>query len=100
MLALGSDEDDYAGMRERIYIAAIDIMECNRRLSTDTFCKPYGWLVGASHNYHTVAYILAEMCRRPRTALVKCGWDAVQPCGISLTKDSARTERPGHHSSA
>ncbi|TWU76311.1 hypothetical protein ED733_005737 [Metarhizium rileyi] len=64
-------------IRQRIYVAAIEVIEYNHKLNTDLRCKQYRWLFKTYTNWHAIAYTLIETCRRPWTALVERGWDAI-----------------------
>ncbi|RFU73576.1 fungal specific transcription factor domain-containing [Trichoderma arundinaceum] len=92
MLFPGSDRELTAEIRERIYIASIEIIEYNHRLNTDPRCKQYRWLFRTYTNWHAIAYILVETCRRPWTALVERGWEAVNGYDRDLTENVKRAD--------
>lgn len=77
MLFPGSEFELSDEIRQRIYVAAIEVIEYNHKLNTDPRCKQYRWLFKTYTNWHAIAYALIETCRRPWTALVERGWDAV-----------------------
>lgn len=77
MLFPGSEFELSDEIRQRIYVAAIEVIEYNHKLNTDPRCKQYRWLFKTYTNWHAIAYTLIETCRRPWTALVERGWDAV-----------------------
>lgn len=77
MLFPGSAHKLSEEIRERIFIAALEIVEYNYKLNTDPRCKQYRWLFATYTNWHAIAYALVEICRRPWTALVERAWEAV-----------------------
>ncbi|KAF4975659.1 hypothetical protein FZEAL_7594 [Fusarium zealandicum] len=77
MLFPGADGDLSEEARQRVYVAAIEIIEYNHILNTDQRCKQYKWLLQTYTNWHAMAYFLIESCRRPWTALVERGWQAL-----------------------
>ncbi|QPG95103.1 hypothetical protein C2857_007678 [Epichloe festucae Fl1] len=73
----GSDVELSDEIRQRIYVSAIEVIEYSHKLHIDPRCKQYRWLSKTYTNWHAIAYILIETGRRPWTALVERGWDAV-----------------------
>lgn len=77
MLYPGSEVELSDDIRQRIYLAGIEIIEYGHILNTDPRCKQYHWLFNTYTNWHAVAYVLLESCRRPWTALAERGWEAL-----------------------
>ncbi|KAM5355299.1 hypothetical protein ACJ41O_001945 [Fusarium nematophilum] len=77
MLFPGSDGELSDEARQRVYVAAIEIIEYNHMLNTDPRCKQYRWLFQTYTNWHAMTYFLIESCRRPWTPLVERGWQAL-----------------------
>ena len=73
----GSEEQLSNEVRQRLFVAAIEIIECNYKLSTDPRCKQYRWLFQTYTMWHAISYVLLEACRRPWTALVERAWQGV-----------------------
>ncbi|PHH89679.1 hypothetical protein CDD83_5509 [Cordyceps sp. RAO-2017] len=99
MLFPGSEYELSSEIRQRIYVAAIEIIEYSHKLNTDPRCKQYRWLFKTYTNWHAIAYTLIETCRRPWTALVERGWEAVNgydkdPVEISKRADQAAVFLP------
>lgn len=99
MLFPGSDHELSAEICQRIYVAAIEIIEYGHKLNTDPRCKQYRWLFKTYTNWHAIAYTLIETCRRPWTALVERGWEAVNgydkdPVEITKKADQAAVFLP------
>ncbi|KAK6444783.1 hypothetical protein FP744_10001031 [Trichoderma asperellum] len=92
MLFPGSGHELTTEIRERIYIAAIEIIEYNHKLNTDPRCKQYRWLFMTYTNWHAIAYILVETCRRPWTPLVQRGWEAVNGYDKDLAENVKRAD--------
>ncbi|ODA79396.1 hypothetical protein RJ55_04989 [Drechmeria coniospora] len=99
MLFPGSDHELSGEIRQRIYVAAIEVIEYNHKLNTDPRCKQYRWLFRTYTNWHAIAYTLIETCRRPWTPLVERGWEAVNgydknPVEIARRADHAAVFLP------
>ena len=77
MLFPGSEVELSDDIRQRVYVAAIEVIEYNHKLNTDPRCKQYRWLFMTYTNWHAIAYTLMETCRRPWSPLVQRGWEAV-----------------------
>lgn len=77
LLFPGAEEQLSNEVRQRLYVAAIEIIECNHKLSTDSRCKQYRWLFKTYTTWHAISYVLMETCRRPWTPLVERAWHAV-----------------------
>ncbi|OAA81315.1 Transcription factor [Akanthomyces lecanii RCEF 1005] len=77
LLFPGAEEQLSNEVRQRLYVAAIEIIECNHKLSTDPRCKQYRWLFKTYTSWHAISYVLVETCRRPWTPLVERAWHAV-----------------------
>lgn len=92
MLFPGTDSELTTEIRERIYIASIEIIEYNHKLNMDPRGKQYRWLFRTYTNWHAIAYILVETCRRPWTALVERGWEAVNGYDKDLAENIKRAD--------
>ncbi|KAL6877110.1 fungal-specific transcription factor domain-containing protein [Trichoderma novae-zelandiae] len=92
MLFPGAASELTAEIRERIYIASIEIVEYNHKLNLDPRGKQYRWLFRTYTNWHAIAYILVETCRRPWSALVQRGWEAVVGYDKDLAENIKRTD--------
>ncbi|KAG5986070.1 hypothetical protein E4U54_005637 [Claviceps lovelessii] len=92
MLFPGSDFELSDEIRQRIYVAAIEVIEYNHRLNTDPRCQQYSWLFKTYATWHAIAYTLIETSRRPWTALVERGWDAVTGSDIDPLELAKRAD--------
>lgn len=70
----GSEHELSIEVRQRLFVSAIEIIECNHKLNSDPRCKQFRWLFKTYPQWHAIAYVLIEVCRRPWTALVERGW--------------------------
>lgn len=77
MLFPGSEHQLSNDIRLRIYVASIEVIEYGHLLNTDNRCRQFRWLFQTYTNWHAIAFTLIETCRRPWTALVERGWEAV-----------------------
>lgn len=81
LLLPGAKEQLPCEARQRLFVAAIEILECNHKLGTDSRYKQYRWLFKTYTVCHAVTHVLVEICRRSWTALVERAWQAVTPYG-------------------
>ncbi|OAA80327.1 Transcription factor [Akanthomyces lecanii RCEF 1005] len=81
LLLPGAKEQLPCEARQRLFVAAIEIMECNHKLGTDARYKQYRWLFKTYTVCHAVTHVLVEICRRSWTALIERAWQAVTPYG-------------------
>ncbi len=64
-------------LKNRLFVAAIEIMEYSRLLETENKIRKWGWLFHTYVQWHAIAFILKEVCIRPYDALVERAWRAV-----------------------
>jgi hypothetical protein len=83
-------------LRQRLFIAAVEIFEYNHILSTDPRCKQWRWLFRTYAQWHAVAYLLLEVCNRPWSATSERAWTALNavfsgPNNLALERMSTHT---------
>ncbi|CAI4218465.1 unnamed protein product [Parascedosporium putredinis] len=61
-------------IKERLFVSAVEIIEYTYKLNTELQFKPWRWLFQTYTQWHAIAYILLEMCRRPWTATLERAW--------------------------
>ncbi|KFA64454.1 hypothetical protein S40285_01095 [Stachybotrys chlorohalonatus IBT 40285] len=88
----GSNQHMSEDIRDRVFAAAIEIIEFNHRLNTDSRCKNYRWLFLSYTNWPAIAYLLIEICRRPWSALVERSWEAVHGYDRDPTEIARNTD--------
>ncbi|KAH7313439.1 fungal-specific transcription factor domain-containing protein [Stachybotrys elegans] len=96
MLFSNSTEELTEDIRERLLIAALEIIEFNHKLNTDPRCKHYRWLFLSYTNWPAIAYVLIESCRRAWSPLVERGWEVVN----GYDRDPGELARSSDHISA
>ncbi|KAI4593423.1 hypothetical protein KJ359_009313 [Pestalotiopsis sp. 9143b] len=64
-------------VRDRIFLSSTEVVEYNRLLNTEPKCKQYRWLFQTYTQWHAVAYLLLEVCRRPWSSSVERAWLAL-----------------------
>lgn len=71
--------DNYSQLiRDRLFIACIEIIEYSRLLETaGTRTKKWGWVFHTYAHWHAIVYILCEICNRPRSPLTDRAWRVV-----------------------
>ncbi|KAH8905696.1 hypothetical protein BR93DRAFT_968935 [Coniochaeta sp. PMI_546] len=83
-------------LRERLFLAAVEIFEYNHILNTDPRCRQWRWLFQTYTQWHAVAYLLLELCNRTWSATSERAWAAINACfsgphSLSLEKMSLHT---------
>lgn len=63
--------------RDRLFMASIEIVEYSRVLESESSTKKWGWLFQTYIQWHAIAYILAELCTRPKSTIVERAWRAI-----------------------
>ncbi|KAI0020772.1 fungal-specific transcription factor domain-containing protein [Xylariomycetidae sp. FL0641] len=77
MLMPGTGANLSSDIRDRLFMAAVEVVEYNKVLNKEPRCKQWRWMFQAYTQWHAVAYLLLEVCRRPWTASVERGWKAL-----------------------
>ncbi|PKS08341.1 hypothetical protein jhhlp_005285 [Lomentospora prolificans] len=62
-------------IKERLFVSAVEIIEYTYRLNNDPQFKRWRWLFQTYTQWHAIAYILLEMCRRPWSATMERAWN-------------------------
>lgn len=82
--------------RNRLFIAAVEILEYSSLTSSDPRYKHWCWLFRTYTPWHVMAYLLLEISGRPWSASVERAWTALNanfssPSGLTLEKMSEHT---------
>lgn len=82
--------------RNRLFIAAVEILEYTSLINADPRYKHWCWLFRTYTPYHVIVYVLLEVSGRPWSASVERAWTALNanfsgPTGLSLEKISDQT---------
>lgn len=64
-------------VRDRLFMASIEIIEYSRVLESETTTKQWGWLFHTYIQWHAIAYILGELCTRPNSTIVQRAWKCI-----------------------
>ncbi|GAW11645.1 hypothetical protein ANO14919_009930 [Xylariales sp. No.14919] len=64
-------------VRDRLFMASIEVVEYNRVLNLEPKIRRWRWLFQTYNQWHAVAYLLLEVCRRSWSASVERGWVAL-----------------------
>ena len=89
----GHDPNLSDEIRDRIFVAAIEVVELGHKLNVDPRCKQYRWLFMTYTNWHAIAFNLIELCRRPWSPLVERSWEAVS----TFERDPVDLAKSGDH---
>ncbi|KAI1424524.1 fungal-specific transcription factor domain-containing protein [Xylaria sp. FL1777] len=64
-------------VRDRLFMASIEVVEYSRILNSEPKIRRWRWLFQTYNQWHAVAYLLLEVCRRSWSASVERGWIAL-----------------------
>lgn len=64
-------------VKDRLFMASIEIMEYSQRLESEISTKQWGWLFHTYIQWHAIAYILGELSCRPQSIIVERAWRAM-----------------------
>ncbi|KAL4744758.1 fungal-specific transcription factor domain-containing protein [Aspergillus terricola var. indicus] len=76
----GSDTQVADPTREKLFITAIEVVEFAHLLETDPRTAQWPWLFECYPQWHSVVYLLTELCARPqmKTSLANRAWAAAR----------------------
>ena len=64
-------------VKDRLFMASIEIIEYTRVLEHEASTKQWGWLFHTYIQWHAIAYILSELATRDHSLIVERAWRAV-----------------------
>ncbi|KAI1128683.1 fungal-specific transcription factor domain-containing protein [Nemania abortiva] len=64
-------------VRDRLFMASIEVVEYSRVLNAEPKIRRWRWLFQTYNQWHAVAYLLLEVCRRSWSPSVERGWIAL-----------------------
>ena len=64
-------------IKDRLFMASIEIIEYSRILESEASTRQWGWLFHTYIQWHAIAYILGELCTRANSPIVERAWIAV-----------------------
>ncbi|KAI0390615.1 fungal-specific transcription factor domain-containing protein [Xylariaceae sp. FL0594] len=64
-------------VRDRLFMASIEVVEYHIILNGEPKIRRWRWIFQTYNQWHAVAYLLLEVCRRPWSASVERGWLAL-----------------------
>jgi hypothetical protein len=74
---LGKPNSLSQDIKDRLFMASIEIIEYSRILESEASTKQWGWLFHTYIQWHAIAYILGELCQRSNSAIVERAWRAI-----------------------
>ncbi|KAK6950761.1 hypothetical protein Daesc_007286 [Daldinia eschscholtzii] len=76
---LFSPQSEHASeeMRNRLFIAAIEVAEYNHALNSEQACRQWRWIYQTYTHWYAVVYLLIEVARRPWSPMVERAWIAL-----------------------
>ncbi|KAI1175576.1 fungal-specific transcription factor domain-containing protein [Nemania sp. FL0916] len=64
-------------VRDRLFMASVEVVEYSRVLNAEQKIRRWRWLFQTYNQWHAVAYLLLEVCRRHWSPSVERGWIAL-----------------------
>lgn len=61
-------------IKDRLFMASIEIIEYSKLLENESTTKQWGWLFHTYIQWHAIAYILGELTSRPPSVIVERAW--------------------------
>ena len=65
-------------MRDRLFVTSVQVIEFANLLETNENTKKWSWLFRTYMQWHAVAFVLSELCRRPPGRAYDRAWRAVE----------------------
>jgi hypothetical protein len=65
-------------IRDRLFLTSVEVIEFSRLLETHESTEKWGWLFRTYMQWHSVAFVLSELCVRPHSPAVERAWQAVE----------------------
>ncbi|KAI0410187.1 fungal-specific transcription factor domain-containing protein [Xylaria palmicola] len=72
-----SRNDLPSDVRDRLFMASIEVVEYSQILNSEPKIRRWRWLFQTYNQWHAVAYLLLEVCRRSWSPSVERGWIAL-----------------------
>lgn len=63
--------------RENLFYTSIEVVEFARLLETNEHTTKWGWLFATNMQWHSVAFVLSELCVRPVSPITDRAWQIV-----------------------
>lgn len=63
--------------KDRLFITSIEVIEYARLLETERSTTKWGWMFRTYTQWHSMGYLLAELCNRTKGEVVDRAWNAV-----------------------
>jgi len=76
-LFFSPSEEASAGIRDKLFIAAIEVAEYNHALNSEVRCRHWRWVYQTYTQWHAIAFMLMEITRRPWGPTVERAWVAL-----------------------
>lgn len=76
-------------IRDKLFVSSMEIVEYNLILHTEPRTKQWRWLFQTYTQWHAVAYLMFDICRRPWTPIVERAWACLEAT-FSRGQDLAR----------
>lgn len=77
VLFSSAGQDVSQEVRDRLFTSSTEVIEYNRLLNTEPRSKQYRWLFESYTQWHAVAFLLLEICRRHWSSSVERAWVAL-----------------------
>jgi hypothetical protein len=79
-------------VKEKLFITSLENMEYSVLLETEPRTMKWNWLFKSYQQWHAIAFILSELCRRTTGPMVERAWAAVEQTRGANWSDSATND--------
>ncbi|KAJ5464188.1 hypothetical protein N7475_007323 [Penicillium sp. IBT 31633x] len=91
ILLMGNSHPE-SPMREQLFSTTIEVLEFAYLLETDFRTKRWSWLFENYPQWHSVVFLLSELCARPQTILADRAWAVVVKAVARWTNTDPRKD--------
>ena len=77
MLFSSPSEHFTDGVRNKLFVSAIELAEYNHALNSEPACRHLRWAYQTYTHWHAIVYLLIEVSRRPWSPVVERAWVAL-----------------------
>ncbi|KAI0099458.1 fungal-specific transcription factor domain-containing protein [Daldinia grandis] len=90
---LFSAQNEHASdeMRNRLFLAAIEVAEYNHTLNGEQACRQWRWIYQTYTHWYAVVYLLIEATRRPWSPIVERAWVALHSSWLIPARSSTHS---------
>ncbi|KAI1140205.1 fungal-specific transcription factor domain-containing protein [Hypoxylon sp. FL0543] len=92
VLFSSTSEHASAELRDRLFIAAVEVAEYNHALNAEQACRHWRWIFQTYTHWYAIVYMLIEAARRPWSPAVERAWVALHSSWLIPAQSAARNK--------